>query len=111
MMESHSLTERERIPLAVKIAYGGAEGASSLAFTVIAIFFLIFLTDVAGIAPSIAGGILFAANIWDAITDPAMGIISDRTRSRYGRRRPYLLGVAVPFGVVFAVSSPPASYA
>jgi len=98
-----------KIPFAVKVGYGGAEWASSLVFTAYAVYFLIFLTDVVGIRPSVAGGILFAAAVWDAVTDPAMGIISDRTRSRFGRRRPYLLGVAVPFGLIFWMlfSAPP----
>jgi GPH family glycoside/pentoside/hexuronide:cation symporter len=91
----------KRIPLGVKIAYGGAEGASSLAFTVLAIYYLIFLTDVAGINPATAGAILFGVNLWDAVTDPAVGILSDRTRSRFGRRRPYILSSALPFSLVF----------
>ncbi len=98
-----------KIPLEVKIAYGGAEWASSVVFTAYAVYFLIFLTDVVGIRPSVGGGILFAAAMWDAVTDPAMGIISDRTHSRFGRRRPYLLGVAIPFGLIFWMlfSGPP----
>ena len=101
MTGSRNETSVERIPLGVKVAYGGAEGSSSLVFTVVTIYFLVFLTDVVGISPSVAGGIFFAAVLWDAITDPLMGIISDRTRGRYGRRRPYLLATAVPFGLAF----------
>jgi sugar (glycoside-pentoside-hexuronide) transporter len=101
MTGSRNETSIDRIPLGVKVAYGAAEGSSSLVFTAIAIYFLVFLTDVVGISPSVAGGIFFAAVLWDAITDPLMGIISDRTRSRYGRRRPYLLATAVPFGLAF----------
>jgi GPH family glycoside/pentoside/hexuronide:cation symporter len=92
-------TYSERIPLGVKIAYGGAEGASSLVFTALAIYFLFFLTDVVHINASIAGTILFASTVWNALADLTMGIVSDRTSSRYGRRRPYILGVAVPFAI------------
>ena len=91
----------ERIPIKVKIAYGGVECASTITFSVFSIYFLIFLTDVAGINASTAGFLLAIALLWDAVTDPAMGIISDRTRSRYGRRRPYLIAAAVPFGIIF----------
>ena len=90
----------QRVPIRVKVAYGASEFSGSVAFTAIAIYFLIFLTDVAGISPGIASAIFAVAVIWDAFSDPAMGIISDRTRSRYGRRRPYLLAVAIPFGVI-----------
>jgi GPH family glycoside/pentoside/hexuronide:cation symporter len=89
-----------RIPTGVKISYGAAEMSGSLLYELVAVYFLLFMTDVAGISPSIAGSILFVAVLWDAFSDPTMGIISDRTRSRFGRRRPYLIGVAVPFGVV-----------
>lgn len=101
MTDSQSETTGERIPIGVKFAYGGAEGSSSLVFTALGIYFLPFLTDVVGISPSIGGSILFAAVLWDAITDPVMGVISDRTRSRYGRRRPYLVATAIPFGITF----------
>jgi len=90
-----------KIPVGVKIAYGGAEGASSLLFTVVAIYFLIFLTDVVGMSPRLASLVLFASNAWDALADPFMGVITDRTKSKYGRRRPYLLGIALPFALIF----------
>jgi len=95
-MTTKTNTLEDRIPLGVKVAYGGAEFASSTVFTIYAIYFLIFMTDVVGIAPRIGGAILFVATLGNAITDVAMGIISDRTHSRYGRRRPYLLAVALP---------------
>jgi GPH family glycoside/pentoside/hexuronide:cation symporter len=101
MISGQHETSAERIPLGVKVAYGGAEWSSSLVFTAIGIFFLPFLTDAVGISPSIGGSILFAAVMWDAVTDPAMGVISDRTRGRYGRRRPYLIAAAIPFGITF----------
>jgi GPH family glycoside/pentoside/hexuronide:cation symporter len=101
MTDSRNETTGERIPVGVKIAYGAAECSSSIVFITLGIFFLPFLTDAVGISPSTGGSILFAAVMWDALTDPLMGIISDRTRSRYGRRRPYLIATAIPFGVVF----------
>jgi len=91
----------ERIPVKVKIAYGGSEFASSTIVHVIGIYFLIFLTDVVGISPAIAGFVMSVTLLWDAVTDPVMGIITDRTRSRWGRRRPYIIAVAVPYALIF----------
>jgi len=98
-----------RIPLGVKIAYGGLEGSVTLVWTAFAVYFLFFLTDIVGISASVGGMMLSAAVLWDAVTDPAMGIISDRTRSRYGRRRPYIIASAIPFCIVFWLlfSAPP----
>ncbi len=98
-----------KIPLGVKITYGSGEMVPALMMAAFGIYFLIFFTDVVGISPSLAGSIIFIAQIWSAITDPAMGVISDRTRSRFGRRRPYLLGIAIPLAVIFwlVFTSPP----
>ena len=101
MTSAHNDKSTERLPLGVKVAYGAAEGSSSLVFIVVGIYFLIFLTDSVGLSPSTGGAILFAAVMGNAMTDPLMGIISDRTRSRYGRRRPYIIAAAVPFCVIF----------
>ena len=60
-------------------------------FNVVNFFYSIFLTDVVGINPIWAANVFLLGKVWDAVTDPAMGIISDNTRSRFGRRRPYFL--------------------
>ena len=60
-------------------------------FNIVNFFYSIFLTDVIGISPIWAANVFLLGKIWDAVTDPAMGIISDNTRSRFGRRRPYFL--------------------
>lgn len=100
-MENSTPPQNERVPFGVKVAYGAVEGSVTLVWTAFALYFLFFLTDVVGISPSTGGMILFAAILWDAVTDPAMGIISDRTRSRFGRRRPYIIAAAVPYCIVF----------
>jgi len=95
-MNQIATENNEKIPLGVKISYGSGEIVPVLMMAAFGLYFLIFLTDVVGISPALAGIIIFSAHIWDAITDPAMGIISDRTRSRFGRRRPYIIGIAIP---------------
>ncbi|MCP4623999.1 MAG: MFS transporter [bacterium] len=98
-----------KIPLSVMITYGSGEMIPALMMAAFGLYFLIFFTDVVGIKPALAGVIIFSAQIWSAIIDPAMGIISDRTRSRFGRRRPYLIGIAIPLAVIFwlVFTSPP----
>lgn len=76
---------RERLQFAAGDIFAG--GGASL----IAVLYLIFLTDVVGLQPALAGTAILVAKLWDAINDPLMGSISDRTRTRLGRRRPFLL--------------------
>ena len=53
-----------------------------------------------GLDPAFAGFVLMLGAMWDAVSDPTVGVISDRFKSRWGRRRPFLLGVALPFGLI-----------
>ena len=62
---------------------------------------MIFLTDVAGIPPALVGTVLLVAKAWDAVIDPFIGHLSDRLQTGWGRRRPFLLWFAVPFGFSF----------
>lgn len=84
-----------------KLAYGTGDLYGGGAFSLINLFYLIFLTDVAHLSPAWAALIMFVAKIWDALTDPLMGYLSDRTRSRLGRRRIYFLVGIVPVGLSF----------
>jgi GPH family glycoside/pentoside/hexuronide:cation symporter len=88
-----------KLPFKVKFFYGGVEGGITVVWGVFSFFFLFFLTDVVGIKPATAGTIMLIAGVWDAVTDPVAGIISDRTKSKWGRRRPYLIGFLVPFAI------------
>ena len=83
--------------------YGSGDIGFSLTHTILAAYFAIFLTDVVGIAPAVAAGAIFIGRTWDYINDPLVGYISDRTRTRWGRRRPFLLFGALPFGLIFTL--------
>jgi GPH family glycoside/pentoside/hexuronide:cation symporter len=85
-----------------KIIYGFGDIGFSMTGTIIAAYFPIFLTDVIGIAPAMAAIALLIGKNWDYINDPLIGYLSDRTRTRWGRRRPYLLFGAIPYGLAFA---------
>ncbi len=87
-----------------KIAYSVGVLAHSVGpGTIVAFWYLFFLTDVARINPGLAGVTVILGGVWDAVNDPLVGWLSDRTRTRWGRRRPYLLFGAVPYGVTFAL--------
>lgn len=86
-----------------KIIYGAGDLGFSLTTTIIGAYFLLFLTDVIHLRPAYAGIAILAGKTWDWINDPIIGHISDRTRSRWGRRRPFLLFGALPFALAFVM--------
>ena len=86
-----------------KFLYGFGDIGFSLTSTILAAYFAIFLTDVVGLSPATAAASIFIGRSWDYINDPIIGHISDRTRSRWGRRRPFLLFGALPFALAFTL--------
>jgi GPH family glycoside/pentoside/hexuronide:cation symporter len=88
-----------RLPLRVKLGYGGGEWANSVVWTLFYALFLYFLTDVVGIGAGTAGLIMMVGTLWSAVFQPLVGVWSDRVRSSKGRRRPFLIAVALPYGV------------
>ncbi len=86
----------DKLPLGVKMGFGVGDMGGNLFFTAMGFWSLFYLTDVVGIPAAAAGFAILIGKIWDAVTDPLMGFISDRTRTRFGRRRPYLLFGSVP---------------
>ena len=86
-----------------KVAYGVGDASISLTVTIVGVYFAIFLTDVVGLQAGLSAIAIFIGRSWDYINDPLMGYLSDRTRSRWGRRRPYLLFGAVPFAATFVL--------
>lgn len=102
-MESKS----EKLSWWAKIGYGVGDIYGGGSGVVISFYYLIFLTDVVRIAPALAGTVILISKIYDSITDPFEGIIADRTRTRLGRRRPYLLlGIPLVFLSFFALFYP-----
>ncbi|WP_105168301.1 glycoside-pentoside-hexuronide (GPH):cation symporter [Pseudoalteromonas sp. T1lg23B] len=83
-----------------KIAYGLGDTASNLIFQTVMMFLLLFYTDVMGLEPALVGTLFLVVRIFDAVTDPLMGAIADRTHSKYGQYRPYLLWLCVPFALI-----------
>jgi glycoside/pentoside/hexuronide:cation symporter, GPH family len=84
-----------------KWVYGFGDISFSLTNTILAVYFAIFLTDVIGLPARLAAAAIFIGRSWDYVNDPLIGHLSDRTRSRWGRRRPYLIFGALPFAASF----------
>lgn len=93
--------EAEKLNLATKIAYGAGDMGPAITANILVFFLLYFFTNVAGLSPGLAGSILAIGKIGDAINDPVAGILSDRTRTRWGRRIPWMLFGTIPFGFFF----------
>jgi len=94
----------EKITLKEKIGYGFGDAASSMFWKIFGMYSLFFYTDVLGITAAAAGTMFLIARLWDSFFDVFVGIISDRTKSRYGKYRPYLLWFAIPFAVMGAIT-------
>jgi GPH family glycoside/pentoside/hexuronide:cation symporter len=81
--------------------YGVGDFAMNLYWSGTAFFLLYWYTDVAGLPNEVAGFLFFVGSAWDAVTDPGMGILAERTRTRWGRYRPYLLLGSIPLAASF----------
>ncbi len=92
-------TNQVRLPQLIYYGLGDLYGGGS--FLIIGMLFMFYLTEIAGLTPVLAGFVFAVGKVWDAISDPLMGYISDRTRSRFGRRRIFFLIGIVPIAVTF----------
>ncbi len=90
-----------KLSLRLKLLFSTGDLATSIPLAILMFFQLYFLTDVAGLRPDLAGWAVGIGKIWDAFNDPLVGLLSDRVRSRFGRRRILLLVFAVPLGLSF----------
>ena len=84
------------LPIRQKLGFGICDLGGNLFFTALGFWSLNYLTDTVGLGAALAGMAVMIGKLWDAVTDPMMGYLSDRTRTRWGRRRPYLLFGSVP---------------
>ena len=85
------------------VGYGVGDFAMNLYWSGTSFFLLYWYTDVAGVPNEVAGFLFFIGSVWDAITDPGMGIIAERTRTRWGRYRPFILLGSVPLAASFVL--------
>jgi len=90
-----------KLSLATKLAFGAGDTGPAIVSSINGFFLLNFLVNVAGVRPGTAGTIFLIVKIWDAVNDPLMGWLTDKTQSAMGRRRPWLLYGAFPFGLAF----------
>lgn len=100
-----------KITLKEKVAYGFGDMASSMFWKLFGTYLLFFYTDVFGLAASAVGTLFLITRIWDTLFDPVVGTLSDRTSSKWGKFRPYLLYMAVPFGIIGVLTFTTPSYA
>ncbi|MEL7282629.1 MAG: MFS transporter [Pseudomonadota bacterium] len=95
------MTTPQKIPLATKTLYGTGSVASGIKDTAFNVFLLFFYTQVAGLSGALAGIAIFIALLLDAVSDPLVGYWSDRFKSGWGRRHPFIYFAAIPMGVSF----------
>jgi GPH family glycoside/pentoside/hexuronide:cation symporter len=93
----------EKLALKEKIGYALGDGAANIAWRGVATFLFIFYTDVFGISPAAVGILMLIARFGDGIIDIIMGIICDRTNSKYGKFRPWILWTAIPLGITLSL--------
>lgn len=93
----------QKLSRKTKVLYGAGDTGFSLTSTILGVYFAIFLTDVVGLAPGVAAGSILVGRVWDFVNDPIIGHLSDRTRTRWGRRRPFLLFGSLPFAAAFVL--------
>lgn len=88
------------IKLKEKIGYGFGDMASSMFWKLFGSYLMIFYTDVFGLPAAVVGTLFLVTRVWDSAFDPIVGVVADRTHTRWGKFRPYLLTLAVPFSVI-----------
>lgn len=106
---SNAPAPADRLPLRTKLGFGLGGAAETVTLYSVSSFALLFYSQVLGVPAHLVGLALSVSLILDAVSDPFVGSISDRTRSRLGRRHPYLFAAAIPIGLTgWAIFSPPA---
>ncbi len=98
-----AITKEKHLSLWTKLAFGSGDWSSASFGTLRQVFYAIFLTDVVRLEPRLASFAALAGILWDAINDPLVGMLSDRVKTRWGRRRPFLLFFSIPYALAFLV--------
>jgi GPH family glycoside/pentoside/hexuronide:cation symporter len=96
------MDKEKKLPLKTKLGYGVGDLGGNLFFTVIGFWLMNYLTDSVGLSGTFAGIVMMIGKGWDAITDPVVGFLSDKTKTKWGRRRPWIIFGALPLGIAFA---------
>ena len=94
------ISQTDKVPVLEKISYGMGDMASNLFYQTFSMFLLYFYTDVFGISAAAAGTMFLVVRMLDTFYDPIVGMMADRTKSKYGKFRPWILYTVVPFGVI-----------
>jgi GPH family glycoside/pentoside/hexuronide:cation symporter len=90
----------DKLSLSTKLAYGAGDLGPAITANIL-VFFCVFSSPRCWFEAGLAGSILLIGKIWDAVNDPMVGVLSDRTNSRWGRRLSWMLYGAIPFGITF----------
>ncbi|MBD2614868.1 MAG: MFS transporter [Nostoc sp. ZfuVER08] len=99
--DAQQTPQNEKLNLSTKIAFGAGDLGTAIAAMIGITYLSPFLTDVAGLDPNLAGRTQLIGKVWDAVNDPMVGVLSDRTQSSQGRRYPWMIWGAIPFGIFF----------
>src|SRR3954452_9022594 len=98
------MAEPQRLSFTEKAGYSAADAAANFVFMTMILFQANFYTDVFGITAGAAATILIVARLWDAFADPIVGVLADRTNTRWGKFRPWVLFTAVPWAIVMVLA-------
>ncbi len=98
----------QKLSVKEKVSYGLGDFAANIVFQTVMIFLMYYYTDIFGIPVAAVGTLFFLSRLWDGVNDPLMGALADRTKSKYGRFRPWIKWTAFPFGIlaVFMFTTP-----
>ena len=97
-------TQSQKVSMAEKIGYSLGDCSANLVFQMMMIYQTKFYTDIFGLEGAIAGTVMLVARITDAFVDPTVGLLSDRTKTRFGKYRPWVLWTALPFMVFYVLA-------
>jgi Na+/melibiose symporter-like transporter len=96
--------QNQKLSFIEKVGYSGGDAAANFVFMSMILFQANFYTDVFGLSTGVAGALVLVARLWDAVFDPIMGVLADRTQTRWGRFRPWVLWTSIPWVVVMVLA-------